>query len=85
MSDRHWKNISEPEKGRFLERQYSVYLPMRDNVKIALEIYIPSTIYYKENFPVIFQQTRYWRETEFRFPFSLFLRNSARRKALSFI
>ncbi len=85
MSDRHWKNISEPGKGRFLERQYSVYLPMRDNVKIALEIYIPSTIYYKENFPVIFQQTRYWRETEFRFPFSLFLRSSGRQEALSFI
>ena len=47
----------------------SVYIPMRDGIKIAVDIHIPDGISSGERIPCILLQTRYWRATRFRFPF----------------
>lgn len=51
----------------------SLYVTMRDGEKIAITVTLPGDLQPGEKIPTILRQTRYWREWNFRFPFSLFL------------
>lgn len=53
----------------------SMYLTMRDGVKIAVNVTLPKGLAVGEKIPAILYQTRYWRGAKFRFPFSMFLNN----------
>jgi len=50
----------------------SQYLPMRDGVKLAVDVYLPSDWKPGDRLPAILYQTRYWRAMEYRWPFSVF-------------
>jgi putative CocE/NonD family hydrolase len=52
----------------------SFYLEMRDGVKIAVDLYLPKGIKPGEKIPTILHQTRYWRNVEIRWPFSMFVK-----------
>jgi putative CocE/NonD family hydrolase len=52
----------------------SHYVPMRDGVELAMEVFLPRNLNPSEKIPALLTQTRYWREIEIRWPFSLFLR-----------
>ena len=57
-------------------RQYttqSVYIPMRDGVKLAAEVVLPKDLPAGEKIPVLLSQTRYWRAIELRAPLKWFL------------
>jgi len=61
----------------------SVYLPMRDGVRIATDIYLPRGAAEK-SLPAILEQTRYFRRTELHWPYSLLfsgMRSDIRRYA----
>lgn len=47
----------------------SIYLPMRDGVKIALEVVLPKNIQPVDKIPTLLSQTRYWRTMELNPPF----------------
>lgn len=49
----------------------SYYVPMRDGVHLAVDVYLPKGKT-KEKYPTLLYQTRYWRGIELIFPFSLF-------------
>lgn len=51
----------------------SMYLTMRDGVKIAIDLYLPEDLKKGEKLPAIVHQTRYWRALEYRWPFRLFI------------
>lgn len=51
----------------------SKYLPMRDGVKIAIDLYLPEELPKGVKIPTILMQTRYVRGMQYRWPFSLFL------------
>jgi hypothetical protein len=50
----------------------SFYLPMRDGVRLAVDVLFPSPAPSGKQFPVLLHQTRYWRLPELRKPFSWF-------------
>ncbi|GAF74168.1 unnamed protein product, partial [marine sediment metagenome] len=51
----------------------SFYIPMRDGVKIAIEVVLPENLPPGEKIPALLTQTRYWRAMELRAPFKWFL------------
>lgn len=51
----------------------SIYLPMRDGVKIALEVVLPKKMRPSDRIPALLSQTRYWRSMELKPPFKWFL------------
>ncbi|MBN2151752.1 MAG: CocE/NonD family hydrolase [Candidatus Lokiarchaeota archaeon] len=50
-------------------RKASIYLTMKDGVKIAAEMITPASAATGERFPAVLVQTRYWRAFQFRLPF----------------
>jgi hypothetical protein len=50
----------------------SMYLPMRDGVILAIDVYLPASRKKGEKLPTIVHQTRYWRAPKLKFPFSIF-------------
>jgi putative CocE/NonD family hydrolase len=52
----------------------SVYIPMRDGVKLAAEIVLPKNLPPDAKVPALLSQTRYWRAVELRAPFKWFLK-----------
>jgi len=86
LRDTHWINIEKLSlKGRRLEEKVSILLKMKDGVDIGLTYYIPEKLYKNETFPVIFHQTRYYRNLYFRFPFNLFLKTDTEKLINKFI
>jgi putative CocE/NonD family hydrolase len=51
----------------------SVYIGMRDGVKLAAEIVLPKNLPAGAKIPALLSQTRYWRAMEMRAPFKWFL------------
>jgi uncharacterized protein len=49
---------------------HSVYIPMRDGVRLAADVYLPKDLSAGERIPALLYQTRYWRSMELRPPFS---------------
>lgn len=54
--------------------RFSMYVMMRDGVKLAVDVYLPRNRKPGDKFPVILLQTRYWRTIDFRWPFTLFFK-----------
>jgi putative CocE/NonD family hydrolase len=44
----------------------SLYLPMRDGVKIAMDVILPAGLPQEAKIPALMMQTRYWRASELR-------------------
>jgi len=53
-------------------KRQSFYLPMRDGVKIAVDLCLPNRVQPGARLPTILHQTRYWRAIDFRWPVGLF-------------
>ena len=51
---------------------FSLYISMRDNIKIATEVWLPKNLPANKKIPTMFVQTRYWRAITIRKPFSWF-------------
>jgi putative CocE/NonD family hydrolase len=51
----------------------SVYVPMRDGVRLAVEVALPQDLPAGTRIPALLSQTRYWRAMELRVPFQWFL------------
>jgi uncharacterized protein len=49
----------------------SLYLPMRDGVRLAVELYLPRGLEPRARIPAIVHQTRYWRARRLRWPAGL--------------
>jgi len=52
----------------------SLYLTMRDGVKIAVDVALPEKLPATVRIPALLLQTRYWRSENMRFPFKRFQR-----------
>lgn len=50
----------------------SLYLTMRDGVKVAIEVVLPKNLRSTVKIPALLLQTRYWRFRDMRFPFERF-------------
>jgi hypothetical protein len=86
LRDTHWINREKFSlKGRRLEEKVSILLKMEDGVDIGLTYYVPEKLYKNETFPVIFHQTRYYRNIYYRFPFNLFLKTDTEKLISKFI
>lgn len=53
-----------------IPRPKTYYVPLRDGVNLAVDVYVPKGKP-KEKFPTLLYQTRYWRGIDLIFPFSL--------------
>ncbi len=53
-------------------RVYSAYIPMRDGIRLAADIYLPDPLPRGARLPAILEQTRYWRSSQLRPPLSWF-------------
>jgi len=49
------------------KRSDSFYLTMRDDVKIAVEVWLPPTLRPQEKVPTLIRSTRYWRHFQYGF------------------
>ncbi|HHG86512.1 MAG TPA: CocE/NonD family hydrolase, partial [Bacteroidetes bacterium] len=64
---------SSPDRAKHQKiRIESLYLTMRDGVRLAVEILFPLPAKPGQKFPVLLHQTRYWRRPDLRWPVSLF-------------
>lgn len=59
----------------------SQYLTMRDGIRIAVDVYLPTDRGPQARLPTMLHQTRYWRSLAYRWPLSAF-KDSAPRGAL---
>ncbi|MFH2040223.1 MAG: CocE/NonD family hydrolase [Chloroflexota bacterium] len=61
--------------------EYSLYIPMRDKIRLAVDLYLPRGLAPKIKIPVLIAATRYWRAQQIKTPFSWFisLPDSARK------
>jgi uncharacterized protein len=53
--------------------EQSLYIPMRDGVRLAVDIYLPKGLQPDSKIPTLFAATRYWRAQQLKAPFSWFL------------
>jgi putative CocE/NonD family hydrolase len=60
----------------------SQYLTMRDKVKIAIEVVLPSDLSPNDKIPIVLMQTRYWRNYLLRLPFKIFFKDVPDKKLL---
>ena len=52
----------------------SYYVPMEDGTELAVEVVLPGNLPEGKKIPALLTQTRYWRQMEIRWPFSLFIK-----------
>ncbi len=50
----------------------SRYLMMRDGIKLAIDVYLPTSWQAGQRLPTMLHQTRYWRAMAYRWPLSVF-------------
>jgi putative CocE/NonD family hydrolase len=62
----------------------SFYLPMRDGVEIATDLYLPEDLPADAKLPTILYQTRYIRAMDFRWPFSMFRKASRNHETIEY-
>jgi uncharacterized protein len=69
--DRAWwderRRLSRPRRTGLARS--SLYLPMRDGVEIAADVYLPRDLAPGARLPAVLRQTRYYRRMAFRAPF----------------
>jgi putative CocE/NonD family hydrolase len=63
-------------------RYRSFYLPMRDGVRIATDLYLPADLPEEAKLPTILYQTRYIRAMEYRWPFRMFAEPSRQHRTI---
>ena len=51
----------------------SLYIPMRDGVRLAIDLSLPRDLAPETKIPALFAATRYWRAQQLKAPFSWFL------------
>ena len=70
--DRAWwdQHRRLPPPRRVQLARTSIYLTMRDGVRIAADVYLPSDLPTGARIPAVLRQTRYYRRMAFRPPFS---------------
>ncbi|MCE1252345.1 MAG: CocE/NonD family hydrolase [Anaerolineae bacterium] len=51
----------------------SFYVPMRDGICLAVDLYLPQGLKSGEGLPTLFAATRYWRAQQLKAPFSWFI------------
>jgi putative CocE/NonD family hydrolase len=78
--DTAWWAASDPTRAPAPERfaavdRTSIYVPMRDGVRLAIDVYLPAGRAPGELFPAILVQTRYNRGLEARWPFGRLARD----------
>jgi putative CocE/NonD family hydrolase len=57
-------------------KRKSLYIPMRDGVRLAVDVFLPREVAEGKKVPTILNQTRYYRAWKLRFPLNLFLPDS---------
>jgi len=57
----------------------SIYIPMRDGVKIAIDIYLPEGLAPDEKVSSVLMQTRYWRAVQLRKPFNYMIKSLSKK------
>lgn len=67
------KETAAPAMPYHGQRRRSVYVPMRDGVRLAVDVWLPADAPPGARFPAMLQQTRYWRRPGIRFPVNLFV------------
>jgi uncharacterized protein len=65
--------ISAPEPRYHGTKNYSLYLPMRDGVRLAVDVNLPEGLLPGEKIPALLIQSRYWRSMELKAPFKWFI------------
>jgi len=65
-----FEGITQPPYKGFTT--HSLYLTMRDGVKIAIQVVLPKNLSPTEKIPTLLLQTRYWRFRDMRFPLERF-------------
>ena len=53
--------------------EQSLYIPMRDGICLAVDVYLPRGLAPNEKIPALFAATRYWRAQQLKAPFRWFL------------
>jgi len=53
--------------------EQSLYIPMRDGIRLAVDLYLPRGLAPDEKIPALFAATRYWRAQQLKAPFRWFL------------
>jgi putative CocE/NonD family hydrolase len=76
----HYQGYSSPA---YRDVEYSsFYLPMRDGVRIATDLYLPAGLSADAKIPAILYQTRYIRAMEYKWPFSMWRKGSRRHETI---
>ena len=71
----HQFGTYQPPPARYSDfTTQSFYLPMRDGVRLAVDVLLPVGLGDDEHIPALVQQSRYWRNMELRAPFKWFLK-----------
>ena len=66
------RSYRSPDWGLFpRSKSESLYLEMRDGVRLAVDLMFPSPFPKDRKLPALLHQTRYWRMPELRWPFSM--------------
>ncbi|KAF0164601.1 MAG: X-Pro dipeptidyl-peptidase-like protein, partial [Caulobacteraceae bacterium] len=69
-SDRAWVDLGDADSGRTFHgiETRSFYLPMRDGVELAIDLWLPKDRSADDRLPAILHMTRYMRSVELRGP-----------------
>ncbi len=57
----------------------STYIPMRDGVKIAIDVYLPEGLPSDNKVSAVLMQTRYWRAIQVRKPFNYLIKSLSKK------
>jgi predicted acyl esterase len=60
-------------------KRQSLYITMRDGVRLAVDVFLPQEVEKGEKVPTILNQTRYYRSWQLRFPLNIVHGNFASR------
>jgi uncharacterized protein len=72
-SDAAWYAAEHPRPAYRGIRYFSCYLTMRDGVRIAVDLYLPTGLAGGARLPTILHHSRYYRSMLLRWPFRKFL------------
>lgn len=76
QQDQFGTYAGEPPQHEGMTTQ-SLYVPMRDGVRLAVQVVLPRDLASGARIPALLSQTRYWRAMELRAPFKWFLKPEA--------
>jgi len=78
QSDSLFSEVSAPFYERPMDykdiREMTLYVPMDDGERLAVNVYLPKKLKKGEKLPTVLYQTRYWRAVGFKWPFNWFMK-----------